>query len=732
GEGYDWYYANAEDRKYQNRTAITDGASNKPWVFRQKDISNWWSNAHHERMNGTELPAPTGWVPQSKPIWLTEIGCPAVDKGSNAPNVFPDDKSSENAIPYFSSGFRDDLIQQRMLQAILEHFAPSSAEFQDSDNPLSTIYGGRMVRADRSHIWAWDARPFPAFPAFSDIWSDSSAWETGHWINGRLESAALDDIIRDIIYGVPGLEGIDIETRVSAMADGYIVERPMAPRSAIEPLSMFYGFDAIISSGRMLFQDRSGSVAKKLEVKDLVVEEGGKSFQLVRGQESELSQSISVTFHSARQDYRSITTGSRRLEGFSGRQAHFDIPVVADEAEARRRTDTYLQELWTGRETGHLVLPASMIAIEVGDTLSMEIDGAPRLIQLTRLEDAGSSAASVRAVDPATFKHNVFPAKTSPLPMPVVAGPPDIKVLDLAIAKSDSPPLQYVAAFADPWTGPLAIWRKAGEASYLYSGLINQRARIGVTLQEFGPGPVARFDMRNEILLRLPYGSLESQDTSAALSGRLAIAVEGIDGLWEIINFAQADLVGNQQYRLRKLVRGLGGAEHLAQRVTPAGSSVVVLDDAILPLAESIADVDVPTIYRIGPARRPYNDASYTQISTAASTLALRPYAPVNVRARRTNAGIEIIFVRRGRVNSDVWTGSDIPLAEVSEKYEIEILASGVPVRNLATTVPMVVYAAAAELADFGAQQNMIEIAVYQISHVAGRGFPLNANIPVT
>ncbi len=50
---------------------------------------------HYERVGGVELGAPTAWVAQSKPIWLTEIGCPAVDKGANQPSVFPDPKSSE-------------------------------------------------------------------------------------------------------------------------------------------------------------------------------------------------------------------------------------------------------------------------------------------------------------------------------------------------------------------------------------------------------------------------------------------------------------------------------------------------------------------------------------------------------------------------------------------------------------------------------------------------------------
>lgn len=107
GEGYDYYYQDAVDRKNRTRTPITDGLG-KPWIFRFKDIRSWWENQHFNRVAGIEDATPTSWVPQSKPFWLTEFGCPAVDKGANQPNVFPDPKSSENAMPYYSNGARSD------------------------------------------------------------------------------------------------------------------------------------------------------------------------------------------------------------------------------------------------------------------------------------------------------------------------------------------------------------------------------------------------------------------------------------------------------------------------------------------------------------------------------------------------------------------------------------------------------------------------------------------------
>ena len=89
GEGYDWFYASAADREAQVRTPITDGAAGKPWVFRYKDIRSWWSNPHRNRPGGVESGATTAWVPESKPIRFTEIGCPAVDRGAEPAERLP-------------------------------------------------------------------------------------------------------------------------------------------------------------------------------------------------------------------------------------------------------------------------------------------------------------------------------------------------------------------------------------------------------------------------------------------------------------------------------------------------------------------------------------------------------------------------------------------------------------------------------------------------------------------
>ena len=87
-------------------------------------------------------------MPQSKPIWLTELGCAAVDKGANEPNKFVDAKSSESGLPYASKGLRDDLMQHSYLRALLGYY------LELANNPISEVTGAPMVDVNRSYVWA--------------------------------------------------------------------------------------------------------------------------------------------------------------------------------------------------------------------------------------------------------------------------------------------------------------------------------------------------------------------------------------------------------------------------------------------------------------------------------------------------------------------------------------------------------------------------------------------------
>ena len=99
--------------------------------------------------------------------------------------------------------------------------------------------------------------------------------------------------------------------------------------------------------------------------------------------------------------------------------------------------------------------------------------------------------------------------------------------------------------------------------------------------------------------------------------------------------------------------------------------------------------------------------------------------------ARREASGIRLDWLRRTRRNGDGWEAVDVPLGEDAERYEIDILRSGVVVRTLTSAQPFVLYGSAEELADFGEPQSSLSLRIAQMSAVAGRGFERHATVAV-
>jgi len=722
GEAFDWYYADDSARAAQDRSDITDGAYGKPWVYRPKDLRGWWSNAHVPRFGGVEAAQPTAWAACSKPIWLVEIGCGAVDRGANAPNVFSDPKSDESALPHFSRGGRDDLIQARAVEATLLHFA------YDAENPVSPHYGGRMVDRARIHVWCWDARPFPAFPAQSGVWADARNYETGHWLNGRLEAAHLDALVAELAGGTslaPG--GNDLR----GVVEGYVVDRPMSPRAAIEGLGALFGFDAIVSSGALAFRSRSTPQIIALEADDLAPDKQDRLFQLMRGQDADLPRELTLAFSDAGRDYRPASVSARRIEGASRRVSQAALGVAMRRTEMRRRADIWLRDLWVARETASFTLAPRRRDIEIGDCVALPVAGSARIFQITRLDDGFERAVEARALNPAIYDAVEPPAERLAAPSPPALGPPLVHVLDPALARGAPPTLQYLAIFADPWPGRVAVWKRIGEGGFDLVGVTARRAVVGVTRSSLPVGPVARWDHAASLDVEIAGGALASVGDAGALAGKTSLVAQGADGAWEILSFARAELVAVNVWRLSRLLRGLGGESHLARRPVAAGAPVVLLDEALFPLTDKLSDIGAPAVYRIGPADRDHADPSFVEIATTATANALRPWAPAHVKARRTTAGVEITFVRRARIDGDAWETLDPPLGEEREDYRIAIHDGATIMRQWRVPQQTALYAGADELADFGAPQSFLDIAVAQMSATVGEGFEARARVAV-
>ncbi|MCA3588699.1 MAG: glycoside hydrolase/phage tail family protein, partial [Methylocystis sp.] len=724
GEAYDWYYSSDAARTAQIRTPITDGGYGKPWVFRQKDILSWWSNWHYPRSGGIEAGAPTGWIPGSKPIWLLELGCPAVDRGGNGPNVFPDPKSSENAIPHFSRGSRDDLAQACVIRAVLDRFNPDAPGFGAAANPVAALYGGRMVDPSRIYLWCWDARPFPAFPDHGEVWADAGAFETGHWLNGRIEGAPLDDLLAALLAdrGIPPAAAIDAD----GFVDGYVIDRPMSARAAIEPLAEAFAFEALFSSGTLRFIRRSGRAASTLLPDDLAVTEAMDRPAKARTQASELPSALTFGFVESNAAYRQ---GSVRVSvpALRTREVTAALAAGLSREQALHRAEVMLNETLTARDSIILQLPPSRLDLEPGDTVM--IDGLSYRIR--RITDGATRRAEGVATSRTLYLGAPRPGRQQQLPPPPLSGPPTVVAMDLAFTDGDLPVLQRLAVSADPWPGAYTVWRSVDGASFEPVQRVSTRATIGLTATVLPPGPLWRLDAGGSVEVTLANGALQSVSTAAMLGGANMIAIELAGQGWEILGFTTADLLAQNRWRLSGLLRGLAGSEPLAASLKPAGSRAVILDGSIVDLASGLEWLGREAIYRVAPEGRDHADPAAASFRATAGLTALLPLSPVRPTAVRGPSGVTISWIRRARSGGDNWDQADVPLGEAREGYQVEILSGAAVKRRYECAQAMLLYPTADEAADFGAAQTTLGLRIRQISESAGAGFECLESVPV-
>ncbi|HEY9040336.1 MAG TPA: glycoside hydrolase TIM-barrel-like domain-containing protein [Roseovarius sp.] len=717
GEGYDWFYHSSEARAAQIRTPITDDAYGEPWVWRYKDIRNWWLNGHHDRIAGARVPQPSAWVPGSKPIRFTEIGCAAIDKATNEPNKFVDAKSSESALPHFSNGRRDDLIQRQYLRAMRDYWT------DPAHNPVSEEYGVQMVDMDRAYVWAWDARPFPFFPNNQAQWEDGRNHGRGHWITGRTSSRSLASVVEEIAARA-GLRHVDT-SKLHGYVSGYIVDQVADARSALQPLMLRYGFDAIERDGVLMFRMRDGLADTRIGMDHLVRDpESGTRLEETRASAAEIAGRVRLRFIEADGDFEVIAEEAVLPDNATHSVSTSEIPLAMTRAEGRAVTERWLSEARVSTDTVRLTLPPSQLVLGAGDVIGLDEAGGKGLFRIDRVEQMGNAQRidGVR-IEPESYRP-IQITDTAPSVRPFVPPVPVLPLfLDLPLMTGDEVPhAPHLAVTARPWPGAVALHVGSSDANYQLDSLIEARATVGVLETTLAPAPAGLIDRGDGVTVRMLSGQLESVDDDALLNGANLCAIgDGISDGWELVQFRDAVLVGPNTYILSHRLRGQLGTEAAGSQGWDNNAFIVMLDG--IPNQINLADSMRRRArhYRIGPAGRPVDDPSFQHEIVAFEGVGLRPYSPAHLRGlRKPDGAIDVSWIRRTRIDGDRWDTPEVPLGEESESYLLRVIKEGVVLRETVLTAPQWQYPATAQSADGAAAP--FEVHVAQVSAKFGAG----------
>ncbi len=687
GEWFDWYYDSPEAEAAQRRVQISDD-QDEPWVWRTKDLRGWWSNPHHERIGGVRSTVSTSWVPASKPIRFTEYGCPAVDRGANQPNLFVDPKSSESALPRASRSGRDDLAQ-------MQYYRATGLFWRDgANNPLSPIYGLPMVDMDRAHAWAWDARPFPVFPARSDLWGDGANYARGHWLNGRVTSQPVAAVVAEIAARA-GLDAIDV-SKLYGLVRGYAVHDGSG-RSALQPLMLATGFDALERAGMLMFRSRGARIARTVDAGDLVASDDG-DFDLTRSNDSDSAGRLRVGYIEAEADYAARVAGAALPDHDGSAVLDQEAPLVLLAGEAAAISERWLAETRVARDGLRLGLPPSMTGLGTGDVLGF---GGQRW-RIDRLERGDAVMVEAVRVEPGVYDPPQTRAETSAVP--VFTAPVQVfaQFLDLPLMTgAEDPRAPHIAVIADPWPGRVAVWVADGEDDFALNSVIAAASVIGTTETPLAAARPALWDRGAPLRIAVEGGPLGGVAPLSVLNGaNLAAIGDGSPDNWELFQFAQATLVGVNRWEVSLRLRGQCGTDGLMPAVWPVGSRIVLLNRSVRQIALAAEARGLARTWRIGSALRGYSDRDVVEQVLAFSGIGLRPYPVAHLRVAAAGNDRLLSWTRRTRIDGDSWLSPEVPLGEDREAYRIRILSGPETLRTIEVAVPFWTYPAALRALD--------------------------------
>jgi len=727
GEDYDYFYASTADRLSQTRTPITDGAYGKPWVYRQKDIVNWWSNSHYNRPGGTESASPTAWTPESKPIIFTEFGCPAINKGTNQPNVFYDPKSSESFVPYFSSGGRDDEIQRQYIRAFVEYWK------DNSNNPASGVYSGRMVDTARMMYWSYDARPWPTFPVDGDAWADQANWQYGHWISGRIDTVFIPDLLNQLAEDYNVTADYDF-SKAYGTCDGFVVQAKTSFRSTVEPLASLYMFDIIESGDKIkaVSQQESRSIAT-VTLDDIAEaqSENDEPVVLTRSQASELPVGMTIKYIDIFKEYEQAAVSQRREVVESESEPSSDTPIIIDYARAQQMVDRLLYSAWAKRTVGEFGLLPEYLYLEAGDVVTVDDGNFNKPLRIEAIADSGFRMVTARSFDLGIFQPGGGSGRTQKINTQPSATAPILAMMDLPTLRSvDVPYRPYAAAFVNPWPG-VNVYKSITNSNFGLDTTLLAPSILGRTTDAFAAGVTDVWDSTNELKVEVFSEELSSLPEENVLNGGNVLAIETGDNEWEIVQFVTATLTGTRTYTLTKLLRAQLGTEDNMVANLAAGARVVLLESTAQQLSLGISDIGREYYFKYGPADKDIGDDLYQTTTKTFTGRGLKPFSPVDVTGVDDGSGnIELSWIRRDRIGADGWEYiDDVPMSEAYLKFEVDVLdGSDNVVRTLTVTdATAVTYTAAQQSSD--GISTPFDVIVYQISDIVGRGTGRRATI---
>lgn len=516
---------------------------------------------------------------------------------------------------------------------------------------------------------------------------------------------------------------------VRAMA----ISQVSSARTVLEMLAATYHFDCVLSD-KLYFRPRGSVPVATLTFDEFGVSQSTEQdvLPLITANELETPAQLSLTYNNVDGDYQTDTQYSDRLLSGQKSLSTVSFPLGFTSTEGKQIADAILADKVVSSLSTTISVSMLKTNLEPTDVLLLTTEDSSifRMRVVKRSETLDVITLDCVADDSTVFTQSgTTSGGTSSQTTVAALATTTLKLLDLPLLTDtqNKPGLYYaVTGSASNWVSS-AIYDSLDNVTYLQRVSIDTQAPLGsctTILGSWSNGNI--FDETNTVTVNVGLQQLVSVtrdnilgniSTNAALVGN------------ELIQYRTATLIGAGVYTLSGLLRGRRDTSSVGH---VASEQFVVLSGAgIGYLVLQAGDL---------ARQRYYKGVSLSQAVSAVTAQAivpmgntLKPFAPVNARANRDSADTVITWTRQTRLSSRIVgvLPASIPLGESTENYEIEIWNSTYSVlkRTILCSAPSATYTSAQQFTDFGSNQAIVYVKIYQMSSIVGRGSPLTTSI---
>ena len=421
------------------------------------------------------------------------------------------------------------------------------------------------------------------------------------------------------------------------------------------------------------------------------VEEAGRR-EVVRRGAATLPREVTVTYYDAARDYQAGLQRARNVESIECRHEQRALPAVLDAGAAKAIAERRLQSLAIGRASATVTLGWSRADLRPGALVRLAGEGGLWRIERLTIGSMTVRLELVRWSGGAATLLSATPGRLlEQLDLP--HGPTVVRMVELPSGEgvAEKSVVAVLAAGTQPgWRRAFLSLSLDGGVSWNDIGGTAAPAILGSAATVLPGAGSSLFDRANRIDVELLNNEMEllSRDEDALVAGaNLALLGE------ELIQFGQAERIGEKTYRLSRLLRGRRGTEW-------AASAHVIGEDFALIEPGSLRMIDIPQGVGVGATLTLLATGMGDEEPVAAAVVieeeALRPPSPVHLAAAAAAGRIAISWVRRSRQGWAWASGADTPLTEERELYRLTFGG----LRSIETATPAYFYSAAERASD--------------------------------